>query len=134
MKSFHFQIVFLILEKVLALMLFLDYLMVFWALTGYSLSDQHILSPFNPKYDNWICQICEDLHELFWTKLFSPELHKCYFLYNYKQIRSKVPILLYFVRPKRPSGNCYWQNSFGSEIQSLQNLCFEFQNNLCKSS
>ena len=67
MKSFHFQIVFLILGKVLALMLFLDYLMVFWALTGYSLSDQHILSPFNPKHDAWICQICEDLHKLFWS-------------------------------------------------------------------
>ena len=40
-------------------------------------------------------------------KLFSPELHKCYFLYNHKQIHSKVPMLLYFVGPKRPSGNCY---------------------------
>ena len=48
-------------------MLFLDCLMVFWALTGFSLSDQHILSPFNPKYDNWICQIDEDLHTLFWA-------------------------------------------------------------------
>ena len=41
------------------------------------------------------------------SKLFSPELHKCYFLYVHKQIRSKVPILLYFDGPKRPSGNCY---------------------------
>ena len=41
------------------------------------------------------------------TKLFSPELHKCYFLYVHKQIRSKVPILLYFVGPKRPSSNYY---------------------------
>ena len=41
------------------------------------------------------------------TKLFSPELHKCYFLYIPKQICSKVPVLLYFVGPKRPSGNCY---------------------------
>ena len=40
-------------------------------------------------------------------KLFSPELHKCYFLYIHKQIRSKVPILLYFVGPKHHSGNCY---------------------------
>ena len=39
--------------------------------------------------------------------LYPPELQKCYFLFNHKQIRSKVPILLYFVRPKRPSGNCY---------------------------
>ena len=39
------------------------------------------------------------------TKLFSLEL-QCYFLYVHKQIRSKVPILLYFVGPKHPSGNC----------------------------
>ena len=25
--------------------------------TGYSLSDQHIFSPINPKYDDWFCQI-----------------------------------------------------------------------------
>ena len=25
--------------------------------TGYFLSDQHILSPINPKYDDWFCQI-----------------------------------------------------------------------------
>ena len=24
--------------------------------TGYSLSDQHILPPINPKYDDWFCQ------------------------------------------------------------------------------
>ena len=41
------------------------------------------------------------------TKLFSSELHKCYFLYIHKQIHSKVPTLLNFVGPKRPSGNCY---------------------------
>ena len=41
------------------------------------------------------------------TNLYSPELQKCYFLFNHKQICSKVPILLYFVRPKHPSGNCY---------------------------
>ena len=41
------------------------------------------------------------------AKLFSPELHKCYFLYVHKQIRSKVPILLYYVGPKHPPGNCY---------------------------
>ena len=35
------------------------------------------------------------------------KLHKCYFFYMCKQISSKVPILLYFVRPKRPSGNYY---------------------------
>ena len=39
-------------------------------------------------------------------KLFSPESQKCYFFYIHKQICLKVPILLYFVRPKRPSGNC----------------------------
>ena len=27
------------------------------------LSDQHILSPINPKYDNWFCQIYKDLHK-----------------------------------------------------------------------
>ena len=35
--------------------------------TGYSLSDQHILSPINPTYDNWFCQIYEDLYKLFWN-------------------------------------------------------------------
>ena len=42
------------------------------------------------------------------SKLFSPELHKWYFHFIHKQIHSKVPILLYFVEPKRPSGaiNC----------------------------
>ena len=35
------------------------------------------------------------------------ELHKCHFLYNDKHIHSKAPILLYFVGPKRRSGNCY---------------------------
>ena len=39
--------------------------------------------------------------------LYPPELQKCYFLFNHKQICSKVPILLYFVRPKDPSGNYY---------------------------
>ena len=28
-------------------------------------------------------------------------------LYNYKQIRLKEPLLLFFVGPKRPTGNCY---------------------------
>ena len=40
------------------------------------------------------------------AKLFSPKLHKCYFLYVHTQILSKVLILLYFVKPKRHSGNC----------------------------
>ena len=35
--------------------------------TGCSLSDQHILSPINPKYKEWFCQIYEDLHKLFWN-------------------------------------------------------------------
>ena len=60
-----------------------------------------------------------------WTrsKLFSPELQKCYFLYIYKQICSRVPIFLYFYGPKHLSGNCYvscflsyWQNSFARDI------------------
>ena len=41
------------------------------------------------------------------SKLFSPELYKCYFLYIHKQILSKVPTLLHSVRTKRSSGNCY---------------------------
>ena len=41
------------------------------------------------------------------SKGYSPELQKCYFLYNDKQICSKVPISEYFVGPKSPSGNCY---------------------------
>ena len=35
--------------------------------TGYSFSDQHILSPFNPKYDDWFCKIYADLQKLFWN-------------------------------------------------------------------
>ena len=34
---------------------------------------------------------------------YKAELHKCYFLNDHNQIHSKVPILLYFVGPKRPS-------------------------------
>ena len=41
------------------------------------------------------------------TKLFSSKLHKRYFLYVHKQIHAKVPISLFFVKLKRPSGNCY---------------------------
>ena len=33
----------------------------------YSLSDQHIVSPMNPKYEDWFCQIYKDLHKLFWN-------------------------------------------------------------------
>ena len=33
--------------------------------TGCSLSDQHILSPINPEYNNRFYQIYEDLHKLF---------------------------------------------------------------------
>ena len=43
----------------------------------------------------------------FVIKLVSSWTTKVYFLFNHKQVRSKVPILLYFVRPKRSSGNCY---------------------------
>ena len=35
--------------------------------TGYSLSNRHILSPINPKYDDWYWQIYKDLHKLFWN-------------------------------------------------------------------
>ena len=39
----------------------------FWMVlpTGCSLSDQHILSPIKPKYNDWFCQIYKDLHKLF---------------------------------------------------------------------
>ena len=37
--------------------------------TGCSLSDQHILSPINPEYNNWFYQIYEDLHKFFWNCL-----------------------------------------------------------------
>ena len=53
-----------------------------------------------------------------YANLYSPELQKCYFLYNHKKICSKVPILLFFVRPKRPSGNCY-VNCFLTEKTAL---------------
>ena len=33
--------------------------------TGCSLSDQHILFPINPKYNDWFCQIYKDLNKLF---------------------------------------------------------------------
>ena len=43
--------------------------------TGYSLSDHNILSPINPTYDDWLCQIYEDLCKLFWN----PKLTKLVF-------------------------------------------------------
>ena len=63
-----------------------DYETIVKICTGYSLSDQHILSPINPKI---------------WRLILSDLCMKTY-------------------------RNC-------SEIQNLQNLCFEFQNNLYKS-
>ena len=42
--------------------------------------------------------------------------------YVHKQIRSKVPILLYFVGPKRPSGNCY-VSCFLTDKTALAELC-----------
>ena len=67
----------------------------------------------------------------FWLdlpKLNSPELQKCYFLYNHKQICSKVPIILYFFRPKRPSGtHCqFCSHPFSVEFQHclLTNIFF----------
>ena len=35
--------------------------------TGYSISDKHILSTINPKYDFWFSQIYKDLHKFFWN-------------------------------------------------------------------
>ena len=32
---------------------------------GYSLSEQHILTPINPKYNDWFCQILRRLTHLF---------------------------------------------------------------------
>ena len=51
----------------------------------------------NGPYNYYLCA---------WAKLYSPELHKCYFLYIHKQIPSKVPTF-FFNGPKRPSDNCY---------------------------
>ena len=52
-------------------------------------------------------------------KLFSLELHKCYFLYVHKKICSKVPILSYFVKRKCISGDCYI-NYFLTDKTALQ--------------
>ena len=42
-------------------------------ITGYSLPNQHIMLPANPKYDNWFHQIYDNLHKLFWdSKLAKP--------------------------------------------------------------
>ena len=48
------------------------------------------------------------LDEFNFSGLFENLVQSC-FLLNYisKQIRLKMLISLYFVRPKRPSGNCY---------------------------
>ena len=61
------------------------------------------------------------------SNLNSLELQKCYFLYNHKQICSKVPIVVFFLRPKCSSGNCY-VSCFLTEktplIQILQEVIF----------
>ena len=45
--------------------------------------------------------------QIYLPNVVDPELKKCYFIYIHKQVCSKVPIILFFVRPKRTSGNCY---------------------------
>ena len=57
--------------------------------------------------------------------------HKCYFFYMCKQILSKVPLLLYFVRPKPPSARCvilvnFMQlSSFGrAEARTIEHFGF----------
>ena len=53
--------------------------------TGCSLSDQHILSPINPKYDNWFCQIytkCSEIQNL----CFCVNLHKSDNIYKNKSL------------------------------------------------
>ena len=35
--------------------------------TGYSLSNQYILLPINPEYEEGFYQSYEDLHKLFWN-------------------------------------------------------------------
>ena len=40
-----------------------SYWLLFTAFTGCSLSDQHILSPINPKCKDWFFQIYQDLHK-----------------------------------------------------------------------
>ena len=71
------------------------------------------------------------------TKLFSPELHTYISVisstYVHKQICSKVPILLYFVGPKRPSGNCYI-SCFLTDKTALSKIIFWCRNsNMCQS-
>ena len=48
-----------------------SYWLLFTTFTGCSLSDQHILSPINPKCNDRFCQIYEDLHKLFWNSNFT---------------------------------------------------------------
>ena len=72
-------------------------------------------------------QFCNDHSK---TNLNSPELPKCYFIRNHKQIRSKEPIILYFVRPKRASGNCY-VSYFLTEKTALHCITFLKQAQTC---
>ena len=71
-------------------------------------------------------KVSDKLLEELKSKLLSPELQKCYFLYVHKQIQSKVPILFSFIGPKRQSGNCYvafsmyWKNSFDPAMFTKQ--------------
>ena len=43
----------------------------------------------------------------------SPNSHNSYFFHIFKQICSKKPLLLSFVGPKRPSGNCFLTEKTG---------------------
>ena len=69
--------------------------------TGYSLSNQHILSPINPKYDDWFCQIYEDLHKLFWnSKLALGSIHtwRQIFFFGIFDLRIYPYQILYYIR------------------------------------
>ena len=58
---------------------------------------------------SWPNRKLENHNSVQWrqTGILLSYLHMCYFFYMCKQICSKVPILLYFVRPKHTSDNYY---------------------------
>ena len=51
-----------------------------------SLSEQHILSPINPTYDDWFCKIYEALHKLFYNS----KLAKLVFEFQHNLCKSSL--------------------------------------------
>ena len=64
-------------------------------ITGYSLSDQYILSPINPKYNDWFCQIYTNCSEI-------QNLQNC--VLNFKTICLNLPksVVIFWIN--------WWQN------------------------